>query len=373
MKFILPIIVLSLFTSFAAEAQTPVFTPVRRTIRYNYITKDSVNLALNEDFELIEDSCSQITRYAHLNRQKRTFFGRFKDVSRSNPDLVLAQGNYNTDGLKDGDFITYFSNGKLQAKGSFKNGLYDGNWSMYYDDGRPRLTFEAAGNDIKITDAWDEKGNKTVTNGKGTYRSDEGTIYWKGKLLNGKPDGTWRAIKTDDATNTDLETESYKNGSFQQGNGPAGDYSDAPRLVLVGTSLLPFTKVEKLRISAVPCNGVKRKHIVNAQYGNGFADFSEQIKRVVSPYLAKVDLQSFDNELSIEGYVSDSGGITNLNGEGAFNPDIARGLTIQLRGLPRLVPATVDGKPVKQKIVFKFVFTKGMYSFNYRFLPVDTK
>ena len=378
MKIFIVVLAASFFVSFFASAQTIpqglVKSTVPRSIRYirfTFIGKDSINLALNEDFDMIEDSCSQIIRHAHLKMQQRKFYGPFKDVSRLDPSLVLTEGNYTADGLKDGPFISRYLNGALQAKGNFKSNKYDGHWELFYDDGKPKLTFDANDSDIGIADAWDEKGNKTIISGKGTYRVDIGNMYWKGKLLNGKPDGTWRAYKTDDATNTDIISESYKNGVFQKGKAPLGEYTDAPRMTLVPTDKLPFTRAEMLHISSVPCNGVKRKHIVNAQYQNGFAAFNEEIKQLVSPYLARVDLASYDNTMVIEGEVTTSGHIGHLDTHTPFNESIARGLILQLNRLPPLQPATADGKPVVQKITINFTFSRGMYSFSYRFLPVD--
>lgn len=378
MKIFIAALAAGFFFSLCSFAQNMPLSPVKsnvaftlRRIHLNFIGKDSINLALNEDFDMIEDSCSQIIRHAHLKKQSRKFYGPFKDVSRLDSSLVLTEGNYTDDGLKDGPFITRYLNGKLQAKGSYKNNKYDGHWELFYDDGKPKLSFDANGDEISIADAWDEKGNKTVINGKGNYRVDIGSMYWKGKLLNGKPDGTWKAYKTDDATNTDIISESYKNGVFQKGKAPLGEYTDAARMTLVPANKLPFTRAEMLRISAVPCNGVKRKHIVNAQYRNGFSAFSEEIKQLITPYLSKVDLASYDNTLVIEGVVAESGNVGHLDSHTPFNESIARGLIMQLTRLPSLEPATADGKPITQKITITFNFTRGMYSFSYRLLPID--
>ncbi|MDB5031561.1 hypothetical protein [Mucilaginibacter sp.] len=344
-----------------------------RRISFNFVGKDSVNMALNDEFDLIEDSCKQVIRYAKLDMRKRKYLGKIKDVSSLNPNLILTEGNYTADGLKDGYFITHYLNGQLQAKGSFKNNEYEGKWEMYYDDGKPKLTFEANGKDIKITDAWDAKGVKTIDNGKGTYRVNTGSIYWKGKLLNGKPDGAWSAMKTDDATNTDIATEKYKNGAFQKGTGPLGDYNDVSRMALVPGDVLPFVKAELLHVSMVPCNGVKRKHIVNAQYAQGFGYFSEAIKRAVEPYLKTVNIKSYENQFNITGEVNDRGFIVNMTANDAFNQSIAQGLIASLRRLPALNPATVDGKPVTQKFNITFNFGQGLYSFSYRFLQIEDK
>src|SRR5476651_1322474 len=96
-SFFCSFIVLSF--AFLAGAQT-----TQRMVRFRTLGKDSINLALNDDYNLIEDSCSTIIRYAHYSPTTRVFFGKFKDVSKGNPSLVLSEGNYTPDGLKDGEF-----------------------------------------------------------------------------------------------------------------------------------------------------------------------------------------------------------------------------------------------------------------------------
>ncbi len=175
MKILFIVLSAGIFVCHGVSAQNAPFKPdfytngtfVKRSVNFNFITKDSVNLPLNANFELIETDCSQITRYAHLNMMQRKFMGKFKDVSRANPQLVVAEGNYTADGLKEGSFISHYLNGNLQTKGNFKNNLFDGHWELYYEDGKPQLTFEANGTDIKIIDSWDAKGVKIINNGNG--------------------------------------------------------------------------------------------------------------------------------------------------------------------------------------------------------------
>jgi hypothetical protein len=374
MKILLTIAAAIIFACPGASAQNLPFqmTTVRRNVSFNFITKDSVNLPLNANFELIEEGCSQITRYAHLNMQERKFMGKFKDVSRANPQLVVAEGNYTADGLKEGSFISRYLNGNLQTKGNFKNNLFDGHWELYYEDGKPQLTFEANGTDVRIIDSWDTKGVKIIDNGNGNYKADLDGVYWKGKLLNGKPEGTWKAIKTND--NTTLMTESYKNGSFQKGTNPAGDYKDIPRLVLVLQEQIPYVKAEGLRVAMIGCDGVDPvKRIVSAQYPNGASSFTQLIRDAVEPYLSKVNLTPFDTDLLIDGEVNDQGMITKLRQRNKFDDTFVRGLIKQLNTLPFLKPATVGGKPVTQKITFTFNFNRGSYNFSYQLSPIEVK
>jgi hypothetical protein len=340
-----------------------------RSIRINYVSRDSVNLALNDAYELIEDSCKQVIRYARLKQRK--FYGKIKDVSSLDISLVLTDGNYNADGQKDGYFITHYLNGQLQAKGSFKNDRYDGKWETYYNDGKPRLVFEANGNDKKIINAWDVKGTKIIDDGKGSYRADLGSIYWKGKLLNGKPDGTWVAIKTNDANEMEVLNEKYKNGSFIKGSGPLGAYTDASRLELVAADLLPFTHAELMRISMVPCDGVKRKAIVSAQFRNGSAAFSQYIVDLVGPTIGKIDLRKYQGliRVDINGEVGENGVIVKLVSNSPYH-EIYDKLIPQLRNLPPLFPATIDGKPTTEKITMSFTIEEGVYHYSYQLLPV---
>ena len=344
----------------------------RRNIHFNNLGNDSTNLSLNEEYFLIEDSCAQIIRYGHVNMRERKFFGPFKDVSKSNPDLVVSQGNYTAAGLKDGDFISHYLNGNLQAKGNYRENKLSGRWEMFYPDGKPKVIFNASGDEIKISDAWDEAGKKIIENGNGNYSANMGNIIWSGKLSNGTPDGSWKALRALDRTNTVLVNEKWKNGKFQKGSGPGGDYSDASRISLVNDADLPFTNADKLRISSVPCNGVKRKQIVGAQYKDGFESFSQKIKDLVNPYLRTIDLKPYDIDVEITGEVSEKGEITKLDYTGTFDEKIASGLIRELAKLPFLEPALIDGKPVPQKIIFKFTFMSGSYRFGYRLLPLNS-
>lgn len=354
------------FCCYTASAQqsTGLF---QRNIRFDFIKGDSTRLSFNEEFNLIEDSCSQVYRYAHVDMQNRRYTGQFKDVSRADGKLTITQGAYNHEGLVDGPFIVNYLNGALQAKGNFKNGLFDGKWEVYYDNGKPKITFEANGKGVKIIDEWDSKGTKTVNDGNGTYRADMGFMYWQGKLLNGRPEGKWKSKKTVD--NTDLTSEVYKNGTFIKGTTSFSEYTDAPRLVLISPAIFPFTTAEKFQISATPCNGTTSKSFVGAHYIGGTTAFSNHIGEQASSYLNTVDLKSFDSELTIEGEISERGNIEKLKSHNAFDMKLSQALMSKLRNLPNLEPATLGGKPVKQRFTITFKFNSGYYSFTYRFLP----
>ena len=351
-------------------AQSP-SQQVRRSIRFNILENDSVNLSLNSQYFMIEDSCAQIIRHGHVKLKQRMFFGKIRDVSKADPKLVVTEGNYTADGLKDGEFITHYLNGNLQGKGVFKNNKYDGKWEVYYEDGKPELKFEVVNNDVTVTDAWKPDGTKTVDNGNGPYQADLDGYYWKGKLVNGKPDGTWKFLSKTDATETPMASESFKKGKFHSGISPIGEYTDSTRIVLVAANLLPFTNAEKMQISLTACDGSGYKHIVNAQYRQGVDQYSEEIKRVVSPIFLRINLREITGELLIEGEVNEHGALDNLHADDYNTTNMVHSLEYGLATLPLLQPAMADGKPVKEKFSIRFKFEQGLYSFTYWFTPMQ--
>jgi antitoxin component YwqK of YwqJK toxin-antitoxin module len=350
---------------YAATAQN-----TNRHIRFRSIGRDSLNLALDDGYFLIEDSCKQITRYSKFDFQQRKFQGKFTDVSTATPGLIVAEGTYTTDGLKDGLFVTHYLNGKLQAKGIFKNDKYDGPWEISYDNGNPELTFEVVNGVCRITNAWATDGKKTVDNGNGGFTLSLGQIYWKGKLLNGLPDGKWRLFNSEDITETPMATEYYKKGQFHDGSNGSRDYTDVSRIDFSVPVNLPFMNAENMYISPVSCDGSKAVHIVNAQYRNGLNNFSSYISQAVSPYFSTQNLAGMEVIIEIDGEISEEGSLINLKNNGSVNEGLSRQIIVRLAELPALQPATANGKPVKQKFTILFTISGGFYKFNYKFLPV---
>jgi hypothetical protein len=354
------------FIFFLSDAQQP-----QRQIQFTFFAGHSIKLPLNSNYYLIEDSCAQITRYGHLNLKERRFFGKFKDVSRLDTNVIVGEGNYTADGLKDGEFVLHYLNGQLQAKGSFINNKYAGKWETYYEDGKPELTFEVTDGDFRIINGWKPDGTKSIDNGNGTYINSLGGTQWKGKLVNGKPDGTWNFSRTDDINSTAISTEHFKKGQFREGNVGNYSYTDASHIQLVSPDKLPFVAAEKLAMSEFPCSGGKRKHIVGVQYIGGLRNFSESIKDWLSPYFSRINLTGIDDVITIHGEVSENGSLINLKSETALREDVAHGIILRLTKLPPLHPATVDDKPVKQKLTIEFIIRDGFYQFTYSFLPIQ--
>jgi len=76
------------------------------------------------------------------------------------PNGKLGMGGYIKDGLRDGEWIWFYENGNKKRYCVYKNGLKHGPSIFYYKNGQKKseILFDNDKN-IKQT-SWDEKGNK---------------------------------------------------------------------------------------------------------------------------------------------------------------------------------------------------------------------
>ena len=94
--------------------------------------KDSVKIFFASDYLIVAPECATIIRYGHYDFAKHHFVGKFKDVSKSDTTLVVAEGSYDAAGRENGHFILRYLDGKLRAEGQFKGGKHEGDWVVYH-------------------------------------------------------------------------------------------------------------------------------------------------------------------------------------------------------------------------------------------------
>ncbi len=344
---------------------------INRRINFNPIDKDSLNLPLNEQFKLIEDSCATIMRHVRFNFDTRKFYGPFTDVRKDNPAVTLTEGYYNADGLKEGLFIIRYASGNIKAKGNFKDDAFDGKWEMYYDNGKPELNFEVKDGVYSVTAAWDEKGNKTIDKGNGSYIADMSYYLWKGKLVDGRPDGTWKMYQSNDPDKMTIATEHFKKGEFIDGRNKFGPYINESRIRLVNEGQFPFVNAEKL-LAGAPCNiSGPGKGLVNAHYKGGMDAFNYDLRNALTGFFNHVNLDGKEGRFDIVGDISTTGHIENLVRKGGSNIDeVASGIMRIIHDLPKLIPATLNGKLVTEQFKLELDLSKGSYTYTFQFLPV---
>ncbi len=121
-----------------------------------------------------------------------------------------------------------------------------------------------------------------------------------------------------------------------------------------------------LLITVVTCANAQpaaTPQFVDAKYSKGWDAFSQQTQTLVQHYLSQIDIKYIDDKMAITAEVSEKGEIENFKIDPAFSDDMQRNIIRELMKLPRLTPATLDGKPVKEKFTIAFNFHLGVYDF----------
>ena len=230
---------------------------------------------------------------------------------------------------------------------------------MFYEDGKPGLTFEVKDGVYSIIDSWNTSGSKVIDKGNGPYLANLLFYTWKGKLVDGRPDGTWKMYQTKDDDKQTIATEHFKKGEFIDGENQAGSYTNASRIKLLNMDMFPFANTENLLVGA-PCNFEQtRRKIVNAHYKAGMDAFNYDLRDALSRFFSHTDLEGKEGRFDIVGEISIEGRIENLARKGGSNVDsVASGIMREINSLPRLIPATIDGKPVTNNLKSALTFQR---------------
>ncbi len=87
-------------------------------------------------------------------------------------------------GKKEGDFITYYPNDKIQMIGKMKENKNVGEWKYYFPDGS-----------LEISGYYDDD----IPTGKWTWFQPDGKVIEEGNYINGNREGEWKSY---DSTGT---------------------------------------------------------------------------------------------------------------------------------------------------------------------------
>ena len=129
-----------------------------------------------------------------LVKRNGIFYKKFTDL----PFNGKITGEYNgsfKNGLPDGPWVAYHENGQLWYKGNFKSGKKVGSWIRYWDNG-------------KMENQGDFKNGKKE--GFWVENWVEGQLRIKGDYKNGKKEGYWVGYDWN-GNNQSFRTGNYKN------------------------------------------------------------------------------------------------------------------------------------------------------------------
>lgn len=100
------------------------------------------------------------------------------------------------DGIKEGVFITYYPDDKVQISGTMKNNKNAGEWKYYFPSGA-----------IETTGYFDND----IPTGKWTWFNQNGKIIEEGNLSEGLREGEWKSY---DTTGSLVIVRNYKNNNL---------------------------------------------------------------------------------------------------------------------------------------------------------------
>lgn len=164
-----------------------------------------MSIPYNQDWEICDTPIAKYYRVGKLVTGSKSFFtGLIKDYYKDGH--LQMQGTYDENGLKQGMFIYYHPNGKVERRGKFENNQMQGLWSYYNKEGERFLAILCEGED-QFTPLFfvNAKGDTTLENGTGKFELsiDQykpifqaiGTVnirYMSGACVNGKREGVWK-------------------------------------------------------------------------------------------------------------------------------------------------------------------------------------
>lgn len=172
-------------------------------IYFELIQHDSVALYFNKDFMFTEKDCYDYVRRIRVT-ETGDFNGYFED--RSVDGKLLAKGVYKN-GLKNGYFEVYYNFGRIFSKGYYENNKPVGIWEYFHVNGVPERVLHISDSTVLMMRFIDETGFVQVDKGSGMFNGvvagssefkDEPMFRYMtngvaaaGRVVNGKPDGRW--------------------------------------------------------------------------------------------------------------------------------------------------------------------------------------
>ncbi|TDP03774.1 energy transducer TonB [Flavobacterium sp. 245] len=120
---------------------------------------------------------------------------------------------------KDGQYVSYYENGKKKSMETFSNGKKIGKEFSWYENGNIKSEFEYfdiqdGKSNFKINNFWNPQKEQTVISGNGQIEEIGDYFYEKGEIKNGEKQGVWEGRNLKEKYSY---TENYKDGVLISG------------------------------------------------------------------------------------------------------------------------------------------------------------
>jgi TonB family protein len=244
-------------------------------------------------------------------------------------------------GLRNGLAILYHDNGGVKAKANYEQGSISGEARSWYADGSPQsveffLPMQEGGlfGNSTLSDYWDPKGNRIVTNGKGYCECllnifSNPKVTEAGKVLDGVRDSVWVGYRMD---GTKYYEEIYAAGELRTG--------------------FSFDKT-----------GVQYSYDRVAEMASpqgGMQGLGEHLMHAVT-YPKSARRRGIEGKVYVEFVVDKGGEVTNITVIKGIGYECDQEAVNAMKTCPRWSPARQRGQPVKVKMVLPISFNLGQF------------
>ena len=117
----------------------------------------------------------ETVKFEDLVERGEVYYKKFTDIPFSGTVTGNPQGKLKN-GIKDGPWVSYYDNGQLESKGTYKNDKKEGPWVYYHENGK--LFSKGTYKDGKSEGPW-------------VSYHDNGQLWSKGTYKDGKKEGPW--------------------------------------------------------------------------------------------------------------------------------------------------------------------------------------
>lgn len=232
---------------------TSVFAQQIDELNFFSVNNDTITLFIDNVGNITTKSNAYIYRKTHIDPKNFIYKGVVEDFYLNNKKAFQFEFQ---NGNLTGKTMCFYPNGQLKYQGYYKDSQKDSIWYFYYENGNleKKVIFKS---DVPyVADYYTIKGKCVLSNGNGKYSGKiisgyKQSIEYKisGSIRNGKMEGKWdwRNNKSGYSTNA---VEYFESGKFIKGNSYGLEYTEDPKISLLGFNL--HENVDILKFFPVP-------------------------------------------------------------------------------------------------------------------------
>lgn len=284
------------------------------------IKDDIFKIYINENYKIEHKECDDYFLLCKINNS----FELTDTLKVYNKKEVLIAKSYFVNSKIDGYFESFYDNGKKKITGNYKNGIKDGIWKYYYENGQLKKVISITEGYAKLLEFYEKNGKEKIINGNGYYKEDIkiGNLFteinFRGNVLNGFLDGKWEIRNNENK----IAEENFKEGNFINGI----TYS-----IALGnetyTNYPTSTFIENIEIEHIKINNLTNCNSVRILYKSFMEDFYNDLYNILIKKIATfnnnryfIEVQTDDNNNFLRSIVyPKNDDLTNLINNGLKN------------------------------------------------------